>query len=91
MRPWSNMPMSSMGTNTAAGRSNSTTTGTVAHVTTRRQIAARYPEGSDVEVHYDPANPSNAALERPAGTAWYLLVIALVCFGVALYASGLLR
>jgi hypothetical protein len=55
-----------------------------------QQIAARYPEGK-VEVHYDPANPSNAALERPAGPAWYLLVIALVCFGVALYASRLLR
>jgi hypothetical protein len=56
-----------------------------------QQIAARYPEGSEVEVHYDPGNPSNAALERPAGPALYLLVIALVCFGVALYASRLLR
>ncbi len=56
-----------------------------------KAVAARYPEGSDVEVHYDPENPSNAALERPAGTAWYLLGIALVCFAVALYASRLLR
>ena len=56
-----------------------------------QQVAARYPEGSDVEVHYDPANPSNAALERPAGPAWYLLGIALVCFAVALYAGRLLR
>ena len=56
-----------------------------------QEVASRYPEGCDVEVHYDPSNPSNAALERPAGTAWYLLAIALVCFGVAIYVSGLLR
>ena len=54
-------------------------------------IAARYPKGSDVEVHYDPASPGNAALERPAGVAWYLLAVAVGCFGVAIYASGLLR
>jgi Protein of unknown function (DUF3592) len=55
------------------------------------EVAARYPEGSEVEVHYDPANPGNAALERPAGTAWYLLAIAFACFAVAIYASRLLR
>jgi hypothetical protein len=43
-----------------------------------QRIAARYPEGSEVEVHYDPA--TEQWRWRPAGPAWYLLVIALVCF-----------
>ena len=55
------------------------------------EIAARYPKDKAVEVHYDPANPSNAALEKPAGIAWYLLAVAGVCFAVAAYAGGLLR
>ena len=53
------------------------------------KIAARYPEGSEVEVHYDPANPGNAALEKPKAP-WFLLVLALICFGVAVYVSGVL-
>ena len=52
-----------------------------------KKMAARYPEGGDVEVHYDPANPGSAALERPGGPAWYLLVIAVLCFGAAAYAG----
>ena len=52
-----------------------------------KKIAARYPEGRAVEVHYDPANPGHAALEKPSGTAWYLLAIAVVCFGVSVYAG----
>jgi len=55
------------------------------------QIAARYPQGSSVEVHYDPANPSNAVLQVTSSTSWVLLVLALFCFGVALYSSGILR
>jgi hypothetical protein len=51
-------------------------------------VAARYPQGGTVDVHYDPANPSSAALENPTGTSWLLLVVAMVCFGVAAYASG---
>src|SRR5260221_4104665 len=31
------------------------------------KIAAKYPQGSDVTVHYNPDNPSNAALENPGG------------------------
>jgi hypothetical protein len=53
------------------------------------KVAARYPEGRDVDVHYDPDNPANAALENLTGFTWVLLAIALVCFGVAAYASGL--
>jgi hypothetical protein len=53
-------------------------------------VAARYPQGGIVDVHYDPANPSTAALENPTGVSWLLLVVALACFGVAAYASGAL-
>jgi hypothetical protein len=55
------------------------------------QVAARYPEDSAVEVHYDPANPGNAALEPPARIAWSLLILAVVCFAVALYAGKFYR
>jgi hypothetical protein len=53
-------------------------------------VAARYPQGSIVDVHYDPANPSSAALENPTRLSWLLLVVALACFGLAAYASGAL-
>jgi Protein of unknown function (DUF3592) len=55
------------------------------------QTAARYPQGSAVDVHYDPANPSNAVLRTTSSASWLLLVLALFCFGVAVHASGLLR
>jgi uncharacterized protein DUF3592 len=55
------------------------------------QIAARYPQGSTVEVHYDSANPSNAVLQVASSVSWLLLVLALFCFGVAVQASGILR
>ncbi|WNJ92472.1 DUF3592 domain-containing protein [Bosea sp. 685] len=55
------------------------------------KVVKRYPAGAEVEVHYDPANPSQAALENPTGASWILFGIALFCFGVALYASHILR
>ncbi len=55
------------------------------------KIAARYPQGSAVEVHYDSANPSNAVLRVASSVSWLLLVLALFCFGVAVQASGILR
>jgi len=55
------------------------------------KVAARYPEGSTVDVHYDPANPTNAALENPTGYSWLLLAVALACFGIAVYASGVFK
>jgi hypothetical protein len=55
------------------------------------KVVNRYPAGAEVEVHYDPANPSQAALENPTGASWILLGIALFCFGIALYASHILR
>ena len=53
-------------------------------------VAARYPQGSRVDVHYDPANPSNAALENPRGVHWLLLAVALGCFAVAAHAAGVI-
>ncbi len=55
------------------------------------KVAARYPVGATVEVHYDPANPSQAALENPTGTSWLLFGAAMASFGVALYASHVFR
>jgi hypothetical protein len=52
------------------------------------KVAARYPEGSQVDVHYDPANPSNAALENPSGYYWLLLAVALACFALAARVGG---
>lgn len=54
------------------------------------RVAARYPQGSTVDVHYDPADPSNAALENPRGLHWLLLVVALGCFAIAARAAGII-
>ena len=53
------------------------------------KVAARYPQGAAVDVHYEPENPSNAALENPTGYTWLLLGVALFCFAVAAFAGGL--
>lgn len=53
------------------------------------KVAARYPQGTAVDVHYEPDNPSNAALENPTGYTWLLLGVALFCFAVAALAGGL--
>ena len=55
---------------------------------TASKIAARYPKDSAVEVHYDPGNPGNAVLERPAQQAWFTLAVALACFAAAAYAAA---
>ncbi|MDF2117056.1 DUF3592 domain-containing protein [Roseiarcaceae bacterium H3SJ34-1] len=51
--------------------------------------AARYKPGSEVDVHYDPKNPSNAALENPTSYNWIILAAAAFCFVVAAHAIGL--
>lgn len=51
--------------------------------------AARYAQGSDVVVRYDPQNPSNAVLDLKIANAIPFLIIALVFFGLALFFSGL--
>lgn len=55
------------------------------------RVVGRYPIGAKVEVHYDPANPSEAALENPTRASWTLLGIAAACFAIALYTSRILH
>lgn len=45
--------------------------------TANRKIAP-YPQGTQVNVHYDPANPSNAVLETKASGNWILILIGIV-------------
>jgi hypothetical protein len=49
------------------------------------KVVARYPAGGAVDVHYDPADPSTAALENPSGGPVILLVVALACFALAVW------
>lgn len=51
-------------------------------------VAARYPKGAVIDVHYDPANPSNAALENPTGTRWFLLILAVALLALAAQQAG---
>lgn len=51
-------------------------------------VVSRYPKGATIDVHYDPANPSNAALENPAGTRWFLLGIAAALFALVAHQTG---
>ena len=53
--------------------------------------AARYPLGSEVVVHYDPKNPSNAVLDLKVAYGVPLLVIAVVFLGLAVFFSGAFR
>jgi hypothetical protein len=55
------------------------------------KVCAKYPEGSDVEVHYDPANPGTAALENPTGMSWLVLAVAVACFALAAWQLGIFR
>ena len=49
--------------------------------------AARYPAQSDVVVHYDPTNPSNAVLETKLAFGWLILAVAIVFLGLAIFFS----
>jgi hypothetical protein len=58
-----------------------------------QKVAARFPRDSVVSVYYDPANPGDATLEKPAAnrpdrTAF---IIAVVSFFVAICAETLFR
>jgi hypothetical protein len=53
--------------------------------------AAQYRPGSSVVVHYDPKNPSNAVLETKVAFGWFVLVLALIFFGLAVFFSAALR
>lgn len=47
------------------------------------KVVDRYPAGAQVMVFYDPANPSDAVLEKKAPAQWLIWLI-LVIFDVAL-------
>ena len=53
--------------------------------------AARYPEGSQMMVHYDSKNPSNAVLDIKIAHGGAFTVVALVFFGLAVFFSGAFR
>ena len=53
--------------------------------------AARYPEGSQVMVHYDPQNPPNAVLEPKVARNWLGWLIAVVFVALAVFFSGAFR
>ncbi len=53
------------------------------------KLAAKYPVGAAVAVHYDPANPGSAALENPTGLWWLLLAVAGALVALAAYTLGL--
>jgi hypothetical protein len=45
---------------------------------------APYPQGAQVTVHYDPANPANAVLETKASGSVILLVLGVIFAGIGL-------
>ena len=47
--------------------------------------AAAFPEGREVTVHYNPANPAESVLSPRVAFAWGNLAFALVFFGLAAY------
>jgi len=55
------------------------------------KVAAKYPVGGAVDVHYDPANPSTAALENPTGATSLIAAVAAACFAIAVYALGVFK
>jgi hypothetical protein len=50
--------------------------------------AARYRVGETVEVRYDPNKPENAALELGGNFHWIIFAVAILCFALAVFASG---
>ncbi len=53
------------------------------------KVIAKYPAGSEIDVHYDPNDPSTSALENPTGMTWIVAVAALGCFAVAGWQLGI--
>jgi len=53
--------------------------------------AARYPQGREVMVHYDPQNPPNAVLDPRVARNWLGWLIAIVFVGLAVFFSGAFR
>jgi Protein of unknown function (DUF3592) len=59
------------------------TSGTIASI--EAGSVKRYPEGSFVTVYYDPANPSQAVLERDAQHMWVLWICVALFIAAALW------
>lgn len=53
------------------------------------KLAAKYPVGGEVDVHYNPAKPATSALELSGGATWFILVVALIVFALAAALLGL--
>jgi hypothetical protein len=54
------------------------------------KVVARYPAGREIDVHYDPNDPTTSALENPtAGASWILVPLALFCFAIAVSQLGI--
>ena len=49
----------------------------------------KYPKDSTVAVHYDPADPTTAALETAGGGSWLPAIIALAVFALAAWSLGI--
>jgi hypothetical protein len=55
-----------------------------------KRALAKYPEGTSVQVYYNPRNPSECVLERQASGTWFLLVVGLAFLAGAVKMSGLI-
>jgi Protein of unknown function (DUF3592) len=53
------------------------------------KVVTTYPVGSAVTVHYDPNDPTSAALENPTGASWIVAVAAVGCFALAVWQLGI--
>ncbi len=52
------------------------------------KVVAKYPAGSAVAVHYDPAHPATAALENPTGATWIIAAAGLGFLAFAVWLLG---
>ena len=52
-----------------------------------QKVLARYPQGKEVEVYYDPMDPKRSVLVRGPGMSWLVLVMGAMFFVVGLPVS----
>lgn len=50
-----------------------------------KMYVERYPENTQVNVYYNPENPSDSTLETSGSGDWLILVIGLLMFGFGLF------
>jgi len=74
--------------NTYTGRQIRLGVATSGSKASAQAVADRYPVGAPVEVHYDPGNPADAAIERSTSTPLLPLLVALALTAFALYQAG---